>query len=80
MLEIIRRWLLGYPFYRSVILNTTTDKTFRGVLWDRRGEYLVLRQAEMLVKGAKPASMDGELVIPRTNVDFLQVVEPTVPS
>ena len=71
-----------YPVLRQVIVNTKTDRAFRGVLWRRRrsglwpgtGGYLVLRQAELLRAKGEVTPMDGELVIPEENVDFLQVV------
>jgi len=64
-----------YPVLRRVIVNTKTDRAFRGVLWARRGEYLVLRNAEMIRPGGQTMAMDGELVIEAGNVDFLQVVD-----
>ena len=63
-----------YPVLRKVIVNTKTAEAFRGVLWDRRGEYLVLRDAAMIRPRGETVMMDGELVIPITNVDFMQVV------
>ena len=64
----------SYPELRQVVVNTRTDRAFRGVLWRRRRGYLVLRNAELL--GAKGATtpLDGEVVIDRENVDFIQVV------
>jgi len=62
-----------YPVLRRVIVNTKTDRAFRGVLWRKRG-YLVLRNAEMLRTKGEIVSMDGEVVIPAENVDFIQVV------
>jgi small nuclear ribonucleoprotein (snRNP)-like protein len=63
-----------YPMLRRVIVNTKTDRAFRGVLWQRRRGYLVLRQAE-LVKGKDvTVPMDGEVMIEAANVDFVQVI------
>ncbi len=63
----------GYPELRLVIVNTRTGKAFGGVLWQRRREYLVLRNAELL-EGKQRTAMDGEVVIERVNVDFIQVL------
>ena len=71
-----------YPVLRQVIVNTKTDRAFRGVLWRRQrvglwpgaGSYLVLRNAELLKAGGEVAPMDGEVVIPAENVNFVQVV------
>lgn len=63
-----------YPVKRRVLVNTKTDKAFRGVLWQRTGGYLVLRNAELLEPRRDPVLMDGEVVLERGNVDFLQVL------
>ena len=63
-----------YPTLRQVIVNTTTERAFRGVLWRKRRGYLVLRNAEMLKGGGDVVQMDGEVVVPADKVDFIQVV------
>ena len=63
-----------YPTLRRVIVNTKTDRAFRGVLWRKAWGYLVLRDAEMLKPRGETVPMDGEVVIERGNVDFIQVV------
>lgn len=65
---------LGYPYRRSVIVNTQSGRAFRGVLWNQQGAYLVLRNAEISRPGVEWAPLDGEVVIDRANVDFLQVL------
>lgn len=65
-----------YPTLRRVIVNLKGAEApaFRGVLWQRRGRYLVLRNAEMLKARGEVTPVDGELVIPVENVSFMQVV------
>ena len=63
-----------YPVLRQVIVNTRTEKAFSGVLWARRGDYLVLRNARLLQAGGSSTAIDGEVVIDANNVDFLQVL------
>jgi len=63
-----------YPVLRRVIVNTKTDRAFRGVLWRKRRGYLVLRSAEMLRGKGETVAMDGEVIVPADNVDFIQVV------
>ena len=69
-------WLFGepYPVLKQVIVNTKTKLAFRGLLWERRGAYLVLRKAELLKGKGETVAMDGEVAIDVQNVDFLQVV------
>ena len=63
-----------YPVYQTCIVNTRTDRAFRGVLWQKRARYLVLRNVELLKVGGETAPVDGEVVIERDNVDFIQVL------
>jgi len=63
-----------YPTLRRVIVNTKTDRAFRGVLWRKVRGYLVLRDAEILKSKGETTPMDGEIVIESSNVDFIQVV------
>lgn len=68
------KFLNRYLEVRVVIVNTKTDRAFRGVLWRKRRGYLVLRNAELLKAKHETTPMDGEVVIPAENVDFVQVV------
>lgn len=60
---------------RNVIVNTKTDKAFRGILWAKTGPLLVLRGASLLAPGqVEGQELDGEVVLERINVDFIQVL------
>ncbi len=63
-----------YPCLRQVIVNTRSERAFRGVLWDRQGGYLVLRNAELLKAKNETVAIDGEVVVDVGNVDFVQVL------
>lgn len=63
-----------WPTRRRVICETKTGKTFRGVLWRKSGPLLVLRDVQMLFEGGAVAEVDGEIVIERTNINWLQVL------
>lgn len=58
---------------RRVIVNLA-DKAFNGVLWAKRGPLLVLRDVQLLEAGRQPQTVDGEIVIERTRVEFMQVL------
>ena len=62
-----------YPEKRTVVVNTRTEKAFRGVLWRSRRRHLVLRNAELVGPRGERTPVDGEVVIDRSNVDFIQV-------
>ncbi len=57
----------------TVIINLKTDKAFRGVMWSQNRDLLVLRQVTLLEHGQE-AEVDGEVVVERANIDFIQVV------
>ena len=60
----------------TVIVNLVAprDEAIKGVLWKSRGPWLCLKQATALKEGQPPVDMDGDVVIERTNVAFLQVL------
>lgn len=63
---------------RRVLVNLRTDKAFSGIIWSKRGSLVVLRDAAILESGRPPVAMDGEVVIERSNIDFVQVLPPAV--
>jgi hypothetical protein len=65
--------------HKRVIVNTKTGKTFKGILWAVRGPLVILRQAEIF-ESAHALPVDGELLIERSNLDFLQVLTDADPS
>lgn len=58
--------------YRRVVVNTRDGGAFEGVLWGRRGPLIILREAE-LVNRAERVRLDGEVIIERDHVNFMQV-------
>jgi len=64
----------GWPVLRRVIVNTKSGRAFRGVLFRRRRQYLLLRNAELLKPGGETAALDGEVLVPAENIDFVQAV------
>ena len=64
----------SYPVLQEALVTTKTGRTFKGVIWQRRNQYLVLRNAILLREREEPLAMSGELVIAESNVDYIQVV------
>jgi hypothetical protein len=64
----------GYwPVRRRALVNLTTGKAFRGVLWAKRGPLLILRDA-VLIENGQQVPLDGEVVIERPQVEFIQLI------
>lgn len=58
---------------RRGIVNLKSGRTFRGILWKQSGPLVVMRQAEMLEAGREPIPVDGEVVIERSEIEFIQL-------
>ena len=59
-----------------MIVNVKDDPTtaLRGVLWASTGAWLTLRDATLLKTNAATMPLDGEVIVHRTNVAFIQVL------
>lgn len=64
----------GYPVRRTVIVNLPDEQAIRGVLWETTPEHLVLKGAELLQAKIGPTAMDGDVVVYRSRVAWIQVV------
>jgi hypothetical protein len=58
---------------RRVVVNLTTGAAIEGVLWDEKGALIVLRDARLHNEGGS-APLDGEVIIERDRIEFVQVV------
>lgn len=67
-------WARRVMIRRRVLVNLTSGQAVNGVLWARRGRLLVLKDAQLLEPGAEPTAMDGDVVIGRERVEFVQAV------
>lgn len=70
------RWLRAPFLFRLCIVNLVSDPetALRGVIWQTRGPWLVLRQVALLKGSTPPTPVDGEVVVHRDNVAFVQLV------
>lgn len=64
------RFALG----RRVVVNLRSGKAVEGVLTSRRGDVLLLRAGRLFEPGAEPVAIDGETMIERRTVDFVQLL------
>jgi hypothetical protein len=58
---------------RRVLVQTKSGRAYTGVLWQRRRDLLVLKGAEMLEPGNQPQPMDGDVLVDRVEIDYVQV-------
>lgn len=78
------RWLCFWRpcLLRRVIVNFTATSTeaVGGVLWSWRGGWLTLKQPIAYKAGIKPEKLPGDVVIHRSQIQFLQDEGPTAPT
>ena len=63
-----------YPELRTVIVNLKSGTAFRGVVWRRRGPFIILKNAELLKDQAGGNRLDGEVLVERDDIEFIQVL------
>jgi len=73
----LRRLFGGIPcLRRRIIVNFVDGHTaIEGVLWEQRGDWLLVKSAKALQVGRDPLPMDGDLVIECAQVLFVQRFE-----
>jgi hypothetical protein len=60
---------------RTVIVNLKEGQSaIRGILWETRGPWFTVSEAQLLTAGSQPTPIDGTAVVHRENVAFLQVL------
>lgn len=59
---------------RRVVVNLLSEKAFTGILWAQRGPLVVLRDVALHEPGAEPQAVDGEVVVERDQIEFIQIV------
>lgn len=73
----LREWLRPYPVLKRGIVNLKSGTSFRAVMYRQAGEFMVLRNVEMLEdRGNKltgTPALDGEVLVKASEIDFIQV-------
>jgi hypothetical protein len=59
---------------RRVVVNLKSGRAISGLLVRRTGDLLFIRDAVALEPGAEPAPADGEAVVARADIDFIQAL------
>ena len=57
---------------RRVLVQLHSGRAFTGLLWRRRGGLVVLKSAEMLEPNNQPVSMDGDVILDRSEIEYVQ--------
>lgn len=57
---------------KKVLVNLHSGVAFKGVLWASKGRLLILRGVELLELNADPVSLDGDVLVDRDQVAWVQ--------
>ena len=68
-----------YPCLQAGIVNLKNGTSFQGVIWARKGGYLVLRNAKLLKPRGESVPVDGEVLVREADVEFIQLPQAVVP-
>jgi hypothetical protein len=67
-------WARRLVVRREVLVQLLSGNAVRGVLWASKARRLVIKSATLFEPGADPKAMDGDVVVERGNVDYVQVL------
>lgn len=60
--------------HRRVVVQLTDDRAVTGILWRRARHLVVMRGAELVEPGREAVPMDGEVVLERDRIAWVQIV------
>jgi hypothetical protein len=61
---------------RRVSISLKAGPSISGILIHQRGDLLVVAEARLLEEGSPPVPLDGEVVLERAAVSFVQLLAP----
>jgi len=70
----IELWSLPKRRRRCLVNLLGEEGTLEGVLWGRRGPWLVLKDARLLRQTGEAVAADGDILVDRAQVSFIQVL------
>ena len=66
-------WTLPRRRRRCLVNLRDAEGTIEGVLWTRRGAWLILKDARFLRQTGEAVAVDGDVLVDRAQVAFIQV-------
>lgn len=65
-----------YVAHQKVVINLKSGTAIAGVVTSKQRMYCVVKDAEVIEPGAPaPMRADGEIVVHRTDIDYIQLPE-----
>lgn len=63
-----------FVVHRRVVINLLSGRAVEGVVVDQDGPLLVVKDARLHEPGTEPSGVDGDVVVERSQVDFIQAL------
>lgn len=70
----IELWTLPRRRRRCLVSLLRDEGAIDGILWNRRGPWIVLRDARLMRPNGEAVPTDGEVMIDRAQIAFIQVL------
>jgi hypothetical protein len=67
-------WARRLVVRRRVLVQLDTGRAVVGTLWTTKAGRIVIKGAELFEPGTEPTKMDGDVVIERARVEYVQAV------
>ncbi|UYL87765.1 RNA binding protein [Gordonia phage OneDirection] len=67
--------ILGYVVQQRVVINLKSGTAVMGVVTAKKRTFCVVRDAEVVEPGSHPVRADGEVLIERADIDYIQLPE-----
>ena len=64
----------GWPVKGKAIVHLIDAESIRGIVWEIDEHHLILRNAELLANDGTAKQIDGEVLVERHRVNFVQVL------
>ncbi len=62
-------------YTKRCLVNLKSGAAFRGYLIKATGNIILLKAAIFIEPGAEPVEVSGEVIIEKSNIEFIQVLE-----
>ncbi|EAS0269371.1 hypothetical protein E7939_22010 [Salmonella enterica] len=67
--------ILGYVVHQRVVINLKSGTAVIGVVTARKRTFCVVRDAQVVEPGSNPVRADGEVLVDRAEIDYIQIPE-----
>jgi len=68
------QWSRRLIVRRRVLVQLDTGRAVVGTLWSTKANRVVVKSAELFEPGSEPTRMDGDVVVERARVEYIQAV------